>query len=172
MSIRRPSRSLSLALVGGGAFALGLFVRFEFSLGALEVQPGPIIGAVVALGALGVAVLELKQPAEPEEVVPAHVAFLAPPPRTAESPPALVERVEAPTMPRPPPPPLPALTPDEVRKRTLESEIRDLSKQINRAGVMLATGKLSEGGYTQYVEDLKRRRGKLEADRLALELKN
>jgi hypothetical protein len=56
--------------------------------------------------------------------------------------------------------------PPVSRESDLDAQIRELTRKINRAGVMLATGKLSEKGYTKYVDDLKRQRGILEADRV------
>lgn len=57
--------------------------------------------------------------------------------------------------------------PERVR---LDERIRELTRRINRAGVLLATGQLSHEGYARYVEDLKRERGELEASRVQREL--
>lgn len=110
----------------------------------------------------------------PEPPVPAHVAF-------AQK--MSVRDIEPPTpLPRPaaaisdgrlPPPPtgghgrVPARSDDLVH---IDTKIRELTRQINKAGVMLATGQLSQQGYLAYVEDLKRQRGTLEAQRVRAEL--
>lgn len=54
----------------------------------------------------------------------------------------------------------------------LDEEIRDITRRINKAGVKLATGQLSDEGYAQYVEELKRQRGQLEAQRVRIELRS
>lgn len=54
---------------------------------------------------------------------------------------------------------------------SIDSKIREVTREINKAGVMLATGKLSRDGYSQYVDDLKKQRGDLEAAKIDLEMK-
>lgn len=151
---------LALATLGGAGAALAF------------AAPGLLPGVPVALAAAGgfllvtagvlVAVLSFRKTPEPVPVIPAEVAFVT---RTAR--PILApERVTLPAGRR-----VSTRRPEEQEAMArLDDEIRELTRQINKAGVMLATGQISHQGYASYVGDLKKRRGDLEASRVRLEL--
>jgi hypothetical protein len=172
---RSPTGSLALAGLGAAAFGGGLVWRIPVQLGGIPLEPVPVAGALLMLLGLSTSAVHLRRPDEPEPAVPAHVAFLAPRGTRAESPPSAPGASPAKAAAvahAPPAAPVAreALPPAADAAPTLDEEIRDLTKQINRAGVMLATGRLSDEGYRQAVRDLKQRRGRLEADRAAVEL--
>lgn len=137
-------------------------------------------GCVLTLA--GVLVILFTFRGEPEEpaVVPAHVAFHSRMSIEPVVPGSLLAR-PAPAAISPPPRRLPAPQPTTqgrvappVREdlAAIDGQIRELTRQISKAGVMLATGQLSQGGYLEYVEDIKRQRGKLEAQRIRAELRS
>ena len=63
-------------------------------------------------------------------------------------------------------------SPEEIALNRITAEIRELTRTINKAGVLLATGQISSQGYAQYVDELKAQRGLLEKDRVQLEMRN
>lgn len=183
-----PSRSSGHAAVGIGSGALGAIF-----LGAGAFRVGPlrdgsfagspywvlalVAGAVLALAGGLVLVFTFRGEEEVLTTVPAHVAFrqrmtveeVVPPPAPRAGTGALSS-----SSARLPSPELPAqrrVAPARDDLASLDAQIRDLTKKISKAGVMLATGQLSQQGYLAYVEDLKRQRGKLEASRVRAELK-
>lgn len=120
----------------------GLFVS-AFSFGKVP-DPVPSVTATVAFASRHVAATE---------------PILE---RAARTPPPIAEvRPERPVQP---------MDPQALALFRLDEEIRDLTRRINKAGVMLATGQLSEEGYAHYVEDLKKQRGSLEASRIRLQM--
>ncbi len=52
--------------------------------------------------------------------------------------------------------------------RVLDSELKEVNARINRAMVMLGTGKLSNEGYSAYVDELKQRRAELESRKVSI----
>lgn len=149
---------LFLSLVGAALIAL--------AWGRPELWPFPpsyVMGAGGGLFLLGFATMVTgrKKP-QPEASIPAHIAFsskmdgeLAPPPRVARPAQARAEITD----------------PHLIALQSIDEEIRDLTRRINKAAVMLATGKLSGDAYTKYVDELKRQRGALEADRVHIEIR-
>lgn len=170
-----------VALVGAGMLTLGLVG--QDALGAVAGLSGAawavLGGVVLLLTGLLLALFAFRPQEEPLDMMPAHLAFStrmvvapsalepalapvpapAPGPRAAPQAPARAAYAQAP-LPRPSAPMPPGL----------DEEIRELTRQISRAGVLLATGQLSDQGYAQYVGDLKRRRAELEARRVRAEL--
>lgn len=63
-----------------------------------------------------------------------------------------------------------SLSAEEIELHRLEEEIKDLNRRINRAGVMLGTGRLSNEGYARYIAELREKRGELEAERTRRQL--
>lgn len=115
----------------------------------------------------------------PAPSVPAHVAFnqkaAVRPLSESLLPPRPVPAAASATAPALPPHKPLAPVPPTPRNREpslaqLDDEIQELTRKINKAGVMLATGQLSTQGYQHYVGDLKKQRGKLEATRVKAEL--
>lgn len=178
------SRSSGHFAVGGVSAALGVtglaigLIKPAFLAGALAGTPYWalfVTGGFVLLLAGGCIVLFTARGAvHPEPAVPAHVAFASK---------MAVRDVEPPVLTRPgatrpaegrlPSPDAPAqgrLAPRRDDLANIDTKIRELTRQINKAGVMLATGQLSQQGYLAYVEDLKRQRGTLEAQRVRAEL--
>ena len=151
---------LALACVGGAG--AGLAILAPRLLPGVSVPLAAAGGFLLVAGGALLAVLSFRQAPEPVAVVPAEVAFVT---RTAR--PILVpDRVVLPAARR-----VATRRPEEQEAMTrLDDEIRDLTRQINKAGVMLATGQISHQGYASYVGDLKKRRGDLEASRVRLEL--
>lgn len=147
------ARALPAALLAGaGTTALaGGFLQLSFVPAAIGGLPGPVVAEAVGGVGLIVGVLlglsAIRRDEGPVPSVPAHVAFsqrsnkpLVAPPRGAPMKPA---RAEDP----------------------LDAQIREVTRRINRAGVMLGTGQLSDAAYKKYVEALKKQRGDLEAMR-------
>ena len=117
-----------------------------------------VVGGVLLAGAGLLLLFSVKRDPEPAPSVPAHVAFTSRP---------IHRPLEAPE-------PVPHARPARVvapELADLDRKIREVTREINKAGVMLATGKLSREGYAQYVDDLKRQRGDLEAAKLGSELR-
>lgn len=181
-----PSGSSGHVAVGGFSATLGTtflvagVMRPAFLEGDLLDTPywslALTCGAVLTISGLLIMLFMIQKKVEPAPAVPAHVAFA-----TRMSVPPLVPPLPAPA-PRPQPASVPRLptpaAPKEQRLApvradivSLDAQIRELTRQINKAGVMLATGQLSQGGYLAYVEDLKKQRGSLEAQRVRAELK-
>jgi len=140
---------------------------------ALVIAGGGVLSIVGAV----TLVLSLRRVEEPEPEVPAHVAFAsrmvipdAVPglPSSARS--TGASAGAATRLPTPAPVQQRRLPPPRPDLAKIDVEIRELTKKINKAGVMLATGQLSQQGYLAYVEDLKRQRGMLEAQRVRAEI--
>lgn len=168
MSRRAGSVAGGLALTGCGACALSLgLLRSPFLPTSVFGAPGAGLvsaaGFLLLVAGLVVSLFSFRSAPEQLSIVPAHVAFRTRAPRAISSP----EKVA-----------LPAARP-RVRSREpgaeavvnrLDDEIRELTRRINKAGVMLATGQISHQGYASYVEELKKQRGELEAKRVRIEL--
>lgn len=117
-----------------------------------------VVGSVLLAGAALLLVFSVKKDPEPAPSVPAHVAFTSKPiHRPLEAPDPVHHARPTRAVPR--------------ELADLDVKIREVTREINKAGVMLATGKLSREGYAQYVDDLKRQRGDLEAARMSLEMR-
>lgn len=158
---RRPWGSVLLAGIGAVALGVGLVSEHSFLALGTRVAPLPLAGALaVGAGIVGVALRRRPAP-EPVPSVPAHVAFSAPAKRAA---------IPAPAPPAGPRAAAAAPVALDPRLASIDDEVRELSRQISRAGVMLATGRISQEGYRQYVEELKNRKGRLEASRVTIEL--
>lgn len=173
------------AQVGAGMTlaAAGLFVTIAGLLGtSLLPDLGPIagwqlatvLGFVLLLAGALLAVFSIPREEAPVPLVSATEAFaskrrtpLAPP---VPAPIATPRRLAAP-QPTAPSPPARAMDAQTLAMFRLDEEIRDLTRRINKAGVMLATGQLSTQGYALYVEDLKKEKGQLEASRVTIELR-
>ena len=166
-----PSRTgrvvlgLTMAAIGGASLGLGFFRPWVLPPTVLGLS-GPALAASLGLALLfpGVvlSVFSIRRVPESAPIVPAHVAFVTRTPRPMPLPP---ERVAAPER------RAPTRKPEESdAKAKLDDEIRELTKQINKAGILLATGQISRQGYASYVEDLKKKRGDLEASRVRIEL--
>ena len=167
MSLRKGSAALGLALTGIGGLALSLaLMRSPLFPEAVVGASGHALGSGAGLGILVAGVIltifSFRPSIEQAPIVPAHVAFASRTPRPIDMP----ERVCLPT-PRAASSRAPA---DEAAVSRLDDEIRDLTRQISKAGVMLATGQISHQGYASYVSELKKRRGDLEASRVRIEL--
>lgn len=120
-------------------------------------------GAAGALYLLGLTIAFTgRRGPQPEASIPAHIAFAS---RTAQ------DLVPAPRAARPATARPQVTDPHLVALQGIDEQIRDITRRINKAGVMLATGKLSGDAYTKYVNELKRQRGALEADRVHLEIR-
>lgn len=152
-----------LGSVGAALFVAGL-LRAGFVDVMIFTVPGSTlamtVGGVMLAGAGLVLAASIRPDLGPEPSVPAHLAFISKPIAHEVEPPELVHpkrRVEA-----------HGTLPPEVLK--LDTRIRDITREINKAGVMLATGKLSREAFVQYVDDLKKQRGDLEATKIDLEL--
>jgi hypothetical protein len=168
---------LGVGLLGAGAlhpsFLSGEFLDTPYWV--LALTAGPILTLAGAMTLLFT--FQKTEEAAPE--VPAHIAFNS---RMTISSPisaALATAAASPAAPRPSASRLPApasqahqrLGAPKEDMTVLDAQIRDLTRKINKAGVMLATGQLSQQGYLAYVEDLKRQRGKLEVTRVRHELR-
>jgi hypothetical protein len=166
MSSRTGRVALGLAMTGMGGTSLGL------GLFQPAILPGTLLGLPAAAVAVSVglalllpgvllSLFSIRRVPQAASVVPAHVAFVTRTPRPA----ALPERPVLPAR------RAPTRKPEEQAAMTrLDDEIRELTRHINRAGVLLATGQLSHQGYASYVADLKKRRGDLEVSRVRIEL--
>lgn len=132
-----------------------------------------VAGSVLALSGGLVLLFFIRQEPEPEPEVPAHVAFytkMEKPRLVPEPAPRPGVKRRAPAMAATPTPGASPKAAVDSEMEQIDAQIRDLTRRINKAGVMLATGQLSQGGYVAYVEDLKKQRGKLEAIRVHAEL--
>ena len=157
---------LAMTGVGGIGLGLGLLRAAVVPATLLGVSGHALVsglGFSVLVSGILLTLFSLRRAPEAPPIVPAHVAFVTKTPRPV----AIPERPPAPAAPRA----LPAHKPQEDPAMTrLDDEIRDLTRQINKAGILLATGQISRQGYASYVEDLKKKRGDLEASRVRLEL--
>lgn len=175
--------ALGAALLASGASAPG-FLRREF----LD-TPMPLLaltaGLVLTLAGVLILIFSFRRPEELAPTVPAHVAFNSRmtipdiiPTRSPKPAAASAARAAAPMapssarLPAPEPTPQRRVAPVKDDMAHVDTEIRELTRKINKAGVMLATGQLSQQGYLAYVEDLKRQRGKLEVVRVRHELRS
>ena len=167
MSFRAGSAALGLAMTGIGGISLGLgLLRAAVVPATVLGTSGPAlaggVGFTLVTGGVILSLFSLRRAPEPPAIVPAHVAFVTRTPRPIPIP----DKPAAPPAPR-----APVRKPEEDAAVTqLDDEIRDLTRQINKAGILLATGQISRQGYASYVEDLKKKRGDLEASRVRLEL--
>lgn len=155
-----------MTAIGTVALSVGLarasFVPDVASLPGWSVAT--ISGFVLVLGGIMVAIFSFRTVHEPAPMRSATDAFNS---RTAQP---LPEPLPPPRRAEPVVPAAPrALDARQTALARLDEEIRELTRRINKAGVMLATGQLSDEGYAQYVEELKRQRGALEASRVKLE---
>lgn len=149
--------ALGASALSAGTLAPGLLPSLV--LGMPGATLALVVGGVLVVGGLIIMALAYRR-VEPElDIVPAHVAFSAKSHAREEEVP-LPARRPARTQ---------SAVPPEIA--SLDAQIREITREINKAGVMLATGKLSRDGYAQYVDDLKRQRGDLEAARIDIELK-
>lgn len=152
------------ALVASGALRPG---AFSLGPGLLGSASAPVLGAAcLGVGAILFARAFTKRPG-PAPLVPAHIAFSTKQNPLIE-PPLLDRSTRAPRTTSAPPLGRSAARP---ASDDAEGHIQDLTRKINRAGVMLATGKLSSEGYAKYVEDLKRQRTALEAATMRRDLR-
>lgn len=180
-----PSRSSGHAAVGIGSGTLGavLLGAGIFRVGPLEgsLAGSPywvlalVAGAVLMLAGTLILVFSFRREEEVLTTVPAHVAFVSRM-NVEEVLPTPVARGpggsgSSARLPSPQAPAQRRLAPARDDIASLDVQIRELTKKINKAGVMLATGQLSQQGYLAYVDDLKRQRAKLEASRVRAELK-
>lgn len=152
---------MHLARLGCGAATLGagLLWRVPVDVARVAVEPLPIAGTLLLGWGLVGAARRPRAPKAAAPPVPAHVAFLKPRTPThlaAEAAPAPAPRCGG----------APSRGGD-----TRSDEVRELTRQIARAGVLLGTGRLSEEAYRLCVDDLKERRGRLEADLAAAQLR-
>ncbi|GEM_PF-4360578 len=132
-----------------------------------------IVGFVLLLGGLLMALFHFQTPEETIQVVPAEIAFATR--MTTPTPSALHSPAPIPAAPRLRPSPVevraaPPAAPRDSRISGIDEEIRELTRRINKAGVMLATGQISKQGYASFVDELKQQRGALEAKRVQLEM--
>lgn len=157
-----------LAITGCGAFALSLGLLHSPLIPSMILgAPGPgvvsVSGFAFLFAGLVVCFISFRSTPEPVSIVPANVAFNSRAPRPNNSP----EKVVLPAM----RPRARAREPGaEAAVNRLDDQIRELTRRINKAGVMLATGQISHQGYASYVEELKKQRGELEAKRVRIEL--
>lgn len=184
------SRTKGHAAVGGVTAALGVcaallgVVRPAWALGTFLATPVwallLTVGFVLLLAGGCTIVFSFRPLPAEADVVPAHVAFnsrmnapsivpsgfASPAPMMAngERASSRLDLPAAPTQKR--------VAPGRTDLADIDVQIRELTRQIGKAGVMLATGQLSQQGYLAYVDDLKRRRGNLEAARVKAELRS
>lgn len=121
-------------------------------------------GFILLLAGILITVFSFPRAAETTDIVPAMVAFASRAPRESLEPRGQMYRAPVAT-----PMAAEARDPQSRKMSALDAQIRDLTRRINKAGVMRATGQLSDVGYARYVADLKRQRGELEASRVKLE---
>ncbi|HVL48209.1 MAG TPA: hypothetical protein VM889_06610 [Candidatus Thermoplasmatota archaeon] len=145
-------------------FVMGPAVMYAgHSVGDTFALAGYATGSVIVLMGLVLMAKSLKPPPPPAKVVRADLAFEKsntheiPVPNTKGRGRVLKkgQRQEG----------FVALSENDMEIHRLEETIRDLNKKISRASVMLGTGKLSPEGYARYVDDLKKKRGELEAEK-------
>lgn len=153
--------SLAVFLVGAGGTALAAgFLGLSFVPASVAGVSGPaaadVLGGVLLLLGVVVGTRAWVKDEAPAPSIPAHVAFS----RRQEQP------LVAPEVKKPQPR---AAKPAGLIE--IDEQIREVTKKINRASVMLATGKLSDAGYVRYVDALKAQRGSLESERVKKEFK-
>lgn len=161
LSLGHVLSAAALGTAGAGFLVAGLARAPALPASVWYVDGGTfasVVGGVLLAGAGLLLVFSVKRDPEPAPSVPAHVAFASKP---------IHRPLEAPE-PAPRAAPRTTLAPELA---DLDHRIREVTREINKAGVMLATGKLSREGYVQYVEDLKRQRGDLEAAKLSREMR-
>lgn len=168
-------------LVGAVSLVAGFF-RPALLEGALMGTPlwtlAITCGLVLTITGGMILLFTMQKREEPQPQVLAHVAFaqrmVAPSivPRPVPAPPRQAPAPSAARLPQPSSVAQQRVAPPRNDLTSLDAQIRGLTRQINKAGVMLATGQLSQGGYLAYVEDLKKQRGSLEAQRVRAELKS
>ncbi|HET6405027.1 MAG TPA: hypothetical protein VFH78_10295 [Candidatus Thermoplasmatota archaeon] len=170
------------ALVGVALMAAGI-ARPAFASGSFLATPAWafLLTAGGVLGVAGAVILVLATRVQPEEpdIVPAHVAFqsrmsvqpLTPMPTPAGGRMVSEERAR-PRLQAPAAPIQRRVGPSREDIDGMSAQIQELTKKINKAGVMLATGQLSQEGYLAYVDDLKRQRGNLEAAKVRAEMRS
>lgn len=168
MSSRTGSVVGGLAVAGLGGFGMTLgLLRSPLLPPHLGSAPAhaltSVAGFLLLVGGMLLAVFTFRHVPEPAPVIPAHVAFMS---RQAQ-PIAAPERV---AVRRKPAPSRARTAKEQATMSKLDEEIRELTRKINKAGVMLATGQISHQGYASYVEELKKQRGALEASRVRIEL--
>lgn len=176
------SRSIMSALVvaaSGAACVAMAFLGLSRGLDRALAQLAAVIGASLVGGGIVWLAAVARRQEEAPVLVPAHVSFHQRTPRI-ETPPDAPMAAAAPFIPpsakratpvqgapaAAAPAPKPAASAPVSRTSTLDEQIRELTRQISKAGVMLATGQLSQEGYRHYVSELKVRKGKLEAARI------
>lgn len=158
---------LGMMGAGGAGLAIGLFqptLLPERILGLPSVVLADAAGATLVLLGVVVFARSLRAAPAPPTVVPAHVAFVNRAPRAVATPEPPAKPVPRPAAGRAP------RRAESAEMTKIDEEIRELTRRINKAGVMLATGQISRQGYASYVDELKTRRGALEASRVRLEL--
>ncbi|MFA5861711.1 MAG: hypothetical protein WDA16_08445 [Candidatus Thermoplasmatota archaeon] len=168
----KPGRAaIAGVLVGVGAAlgALGLLRpgAVTFGRGAIGAALLPTVGITSLLLGFLLFAHAFRGGNDPAPSVPAHVAFARKANPTIDLQPP--ERPVTVTRKNTNAPPL-GRSSARPAGDDAEEQIRELTRKINRAGVMLATGRLSGEGYTQYVEGLKHQRGVLEAARVYRDL--
>jgi hypothetical protein len=155
---------IAFALAGAASLTTGLLhVPLPSILSLSGASFAVICGFVLLLGGLLIALFAFQRREHEVDVVPAEVAFAS---RMASTTPVLALATQARhvTPPRAPP------APRDARIAPLDAEIRELTRKISKAGVMLATGQISKQGYVSFVDDLKKQRGELEARRVNMEM--
>jgi hypothetical protein len=171
------SVGISFALAGASSLMAGLLQASWLPRKFLTLTGSSlatICGFVLLLGGFLIALFAFQRREEAPDVVPAEVAFasrmtmtgpvvsIASAPHVASASMGIATRHRA-SAPAPPP------ARDE-RLAPLDTEIRELTRKISKAGVMLATGQISKQGYVSFVDELKRQRGTLEAKRVEMEM--
>lgn len=156
-----------LAAFGVGALALATWGGHLLTVDLLIVEAPMlvlILGGLLLVGAALTVFMGFRGEEGPAPAVPAHVAFMS-----KQAQPEYDAAARAKLPPRAVRPSAPSTAPAEMIR--LDEEIQEVSREINKAGVMLATGKLSREGYMTYVDELKKKRGDLEAARIELEMR-
>ena len=151
-----PTRNVA---VGGGVGLVGggiLLILLSFTS---RKESASVVPAEVAFS---------RQPTPRPMAIPEARPTASPSPRASPSMPLAASSVAA-ALPSAPPV---SESPEQIALKRITAEIRELTRAINKAGVMLATGQISSQGYAQYVEELKQQRGVLERDRVQLEMRN
>lgn len=145
---------IALSLLGTLALGAGIVWRgmgwFPLALGALLLLSGLLILAV-----------GLRKPEPQLTIPPAHVTFYQQVKREVPIPEAHTATASDTLEP---------MDASDLELHRLDVQIREVSRKINKATVMLGTGKLSDEGYKRYVEDLKAERADLEAARVKIEM--
>lgn len=165
---RRSSQTiLGVVLSGVGTFSLSVGLSRTPGLPRILGQEGWVLATVEGFVLLlcGILMIAFAFRGTPEAagILPATVAFsqrMNVPQATADAPTSSGRGHAA----------APATDPRSRALLDLDEEVRELTRRINKAGVLLATGQLSDQGYVQYVDDLKRRRAEVEARRVRIEL--